>query len=288
MNDTGRAASTRVTRHCSQCFGRVVSALLIASLVLGLEVPVSVAAGPDFPPLTGRIVDAAGLVSAEDRAAIETELQKLEAQSSDQIAVVTLRSLEGYEIEDYGYRLGRHWGIGQKEKDNGAILIVAPNERNVRIEVGRGLEPHLTDAMSRLIIERTILPAFRRGDFSGGIRAGVRDMKDVVLGDAEAVKERARDTGGGPGPDWIALLFIAIWIAIFVYVIYAQYRHAQQSPASMGRTRRARSRSLENDGFIVIPGGSGHWDRGGWDSGGRGGWSGGGGSFGGGGASGRW
>lgn len=262
-----------------------LAALLLAGLLSGVA-----SADIAFPALTDRIVDNAGLLSAEDRTAIEAELEALEKTSTDQVAVLTTPSLQGYEIEDYGYRLGRAWGIGQKDKNNGAILIVAPKERKVRIEVGRGLEPFLTDTMSRLIVDQTILPAFRRGDVSGGIRAGVRDMKDVLLGDAEAVKERAK--GGLPGPevDWVALVFLAIWVAIFVYVMYAQYRHAQQYPMPMdqGRSRRRRGRFGDNGGVVVIPGGSGNWG-GGWSSGGdSGGWSGGGGDFGGGGASGSW
>ena len=145
-------------------------------------------AEPDFPVLTSRITDQAGLLSADDYTAIQAELAALEQKSTDQVAVVTLKSLEGYPIEDYGYQLGRKWGIGQKGKNNGILLIVAPNERKVRIEVGRGLEPVMTDAMSSLIIQNAILPEFRRGNFSAGIRAGVRDIKDVLLGDAEEVE----------------------------------------------------------------------------------------------------
>ena len=92
-------------------------------------------------------------------------------------------SLQGYEIEEFGYQLGRHWGIGQKGKDNGVLLIVAPNDRKVRIEVGRGLEPLMTDLMSKIIIENAIVPEFRRGNFGAGIRAGVRDIKHSLLGD---------------------------------------------------------------------------------------------------------
>lgn len=268
------------------------TASLAHALILALGL-LLVSAGPAlvapvFPELTGRIVDNAGLINAEDRAAIEAELAALEAKSTDQIAVVTLPSLQGYEIEDFGYQLGRHWGIGQKDEDNGALLIIAPNERKVRIEVGRGLEPHLTDAMSRLIIDNAVLPAFRRGDFSSGIRAAVRDMKDVVLGDAESVKERARSAGDGPGADWAAIAFLLLWLAIFAFVIYAHYRQAKEAAMAGGKGGQKRRGRLRDGSIVIIPGGSGHWDGGGWDSGGGGGWSGGGGGFGGGGASGSW
>jgi uncharacterized protein len=254
-------------------------ALVIVVLVTGL--PIAQAADPVFPPLTGRIVDEAGLLTPEDEAELTATLQSLEGTSSDQLAIVTLNSLQGFPIEDFGYKLGRHWGIGQAGKDNGVLLIVAPNERKVRIEVGKRLEPLLTDAMSRIIIENAILPGFRRGDFAGGIRAGVRDIKDVLLGDAEAVKQRARGMHEAPETDWVALAIIAIWIAIVLYSIYQQQQQARQFPQS---ARQGRRRRYGDDRIIILPGGSGHWSGGG----GGGGWSGGGGTFSGGGASGSW
>ena len=254
-------------------------ALVFAVLVTGLQS--AHAADPVFPALTGRIVDEAGLLTPEDEAGLTATLQSLEGTSSDQLAIVTLNSLQGFPIEDFGYKLGRHWGIGQEGKDNGVLLIVAPNERKVRIEVGKRLEPLLTDAMSRIIIENAILPGFRRGDFAGGIRAGVRDIKDVLLGDAEAVKQRARGMNKAPETDWVALAIIAIWIAIVLYSIYQQQQQARQFPQSASHGRR---RHYGNDRIIILPGGSGHWSGGG----GGGGWSGGGGTFSGGGASGSW
>jgi uncharacterized protein len=244
--------------------------------------PIAEAADPVFPALTGRIVDEADLLTPQDEAELTATLQALEGTSSDQLVVVTLKSLQGFPIEDFGVRLGRHWGIGQEGKDNGVLLIVAPDERKVRIEVGKRLEPLLTDAMSRIIIENSILPGFRRGDFADGIRAGVRDIKDVLLGDADAVKERARGMHQAPETDWLALAIIALWIAIVAYSIYQQNQQARQLPPS---ARRRRGRRFGNDGIIILPGGSGHWSGG---SGGGGGWSGGGGTFSGGGASGSW
>ena len=237
-----------------------------------------------LPDFKGRITDEAGLLKPEDRDAIETQLKALEETSTDQVAVVTVNSLQGETIEDMGLALGRKWGIGQKDKDNGIVLIVAPNERKVRIEVGRKLEPQMTDALSSLIIQNGILPAFRRGDFSGGIRAGVRDINDVLLGDAEAVKDRAKGGLPGAGPDYEAMIFLAIWIAIFVFIMYQQYKQASQMPQDIGQGQRRRGR-WDNGGVIVIPGDSGGWPGGG---GGGGGWSGGGGGFGGGGSSGSW
>jgi uncharacterized membrane protein YgcG len=171
-----------------------LNAGVAVAVALGAALVFQAVAQPRFPALTGRIVDEAGLLSGGDKASLEGELEALEQKSTDQLVVYTARSLQGYEIEDFGYQLGRAWALGRKEKNNGVILIVAPKERKVRIEVGRGLEPQLTDAMTKLIIENAILPAFRRGDFPAGIKAGVHDIRNVLLGDAEAVKQRARSS----------------------------------------------------------------------------------------------
>jgi uncharacterized protein len=242
-------------------------------------------AQPRFPELTGRVVDEAGLLSTEDRRALGEELQALEEKSSDQVVVFTTRSLQGYPIEDFGYQLGRKWGIGQSGKNNGIVVIVAPNDRKVRIEVGRGLEPQMTDLMAKLIIENTMLPAFRRGDFAGGIKAGVRNIKDVLLGDPEAVKERAkgvekRSAGDDPLAPFALVLIIAMLIFIF-------WLHRLQANQTITNSRRRR---YGDDNVIVVPGGwggAGNWG-GTSPRGGDGGYSGGGGDFGGGGASGDW
>lgn len=257
---------------------RALRTFCLAVLLVALAASLA-HAEPAFPALTGRVVDNANLLSPEARTRLSAELAALEQQSTDQLVVVTVPTLAGVPIEDYGYQLGRKWGIGQQGKDNGVILLIAPSERKVRIEVGRGLEPTLTDLMSKLIIENAILPAFRRGDFPAGIAAGVRDIKDVLLGDAEAVKARAKGGSTGSEIDYEGLIILGIWLLIVAFVIYVQVKHARRRPTT-GRRRG-------NDSIIVAPGGSGHWD-GGWSGGGGGGWSGGGGSFGGGGASGGW
>src|SRR5262245_51189845 len=155
---------------------------MLACLVLLLWLtPAS--AEPTFPALTGRVVDGAQLLGAGDKEQLTADLKALEDKSSDQLVVVTLPSLQGYAIEDYGYQLGRHWGIGTKQLNNGVLLIVAPNEHRVRIEVGRGLEPTLTDALSKIIIENAILPHFRVGDYADGIKNGIRDITLAQTGD---------------------------------------------------------------------------------------------------------
>ena len=258
---------------------RAVAALLVG--VACFVVSAAAQTGPTLPVLTSRITDQAGLLSAEDHTAIMAELTALEQKSTDQFAVVTVKSLDGYPIEDYGYRLGREWGIGQKGKDNGILLIVAPNERKVRIEVGRGLEPVMTDAMSSLIIRNAILPEFRRGNFSAGIRAGVRDIKDVLLGDTEEVKERARQASDSL--DFWQIVLIIFWICVVLFVLFAVVQSINQAPQAVSGRRGRRS------GLDTVPGNSGGWG-GGWSGGGGGGggWSGGGGDFGGGGSSGSW
>jgi uncharacterized protein len=187
--------------------------IALAFIWLCLAAAISAAsAQPTFPALTGRIVDEAGLLNPADTQELRRTLEEIELKSTDQVVIYTAKSLQGYPIEDFGYRLGRFWQIGQQGKNNGVILLVAPNERKVRIEVGRGLEPQLTDALSALIIQNAILPAFRRGDFPAGIKAGIRDIRDVLLGDAEAVKERARTTqtrDAPTGEDVATLIIIA-------------------------------------------------------------------------------
>ena len=277
-----------------------LQALLLPALLLlcGQALFAPASAEPKFPPLTGRIVDEAGIIKPEDRAQILEMLRVLETKSTDQIVVYTAPSLQGYEIEDFGYRLGRFWQIGQKDKNNGIVLIVAPNERKVRIEVGRGLEPQMTDLMSGLIVQNVILPAFRRGDFSGGIRAGVHDIRDVLLGDAEEVKRRAQGGKKRTSNDdslWPFLLFFGLFVAFFLFSAWQQRKQQEEwarlSPQERSR-RLAAEQQARRSNVIIIPSGggsSGGWS---WGSGGGGGgdsgWSGGGGDFGGGGSSGSW
>jgi uncharacterized protein len=274
--DTG-ASSASPSRQDLRLAGLIMAAALLSLTLIGVA-----AAEPTFPALTGRIVDEARLLSGQDYADLVQELEALENASTDQVAVVTLKSLQGYPIEDFGYQLGRTWGIGQKGKDNGIILIVAPNERKVRIEVGRGLEPVMTDALSKLIIENAILPEFRRGDYPAGIRAGVRDIKDVLLGDAAAVEEHAKTAQKSSGPDTLQVILLLFWAGIVIYIMWAAYRSSLAAQSATGGRRRGGAP-------VIVPGNSGGWG-GGWSGGdsGGGGWSGGGGDFGGGGSSGSW
>jgi uncharacterized protein len=169
-----------------------------------------------FPILTGRVVDEAGLLPAADRAALTGSLADLEAKTKAQLVVVTLKSLQGTTVEDYGYQLGRRWQIGQKDTNSGVLLIVAPNERKVRIEVGYGLEGTLTDAATKLIIENAIAPRFKTGDFPGGIKSGVADIIQLLGGDATGIRTQVSAPGNHPQSDTVPL-----WLAIVVGLVGA-------------------------------------------------------------------
>lgn len=164
-------------------------------------------AAPEFPALTGRVVDQAGILSPPTRARLTKLLAAHEQATSNQVVVVTLESLQGYAIDDFGYQLGRHWGIGQQGKNNGALLIVAPNIRKVRIEVGYGLEGDLTDARAHQIIQTVILPYFRKNDYEGGILAGTQAMLDSIEGSYEPAADKGYE---GDLPGELFTLFIML------------------------------------------------------------------------------
>jgi uncharacterized protein len=259
---------------CRHRFVRPILTLLL--LLISLTTAIALT----FPQLTGRVVDEAGVLDAPARTALEQKLAGFETKTTGQLVVVTLKSLQGTSIDDYGTQLGRHWGIGRKETNNGALLIVAPNERKVRIEVGYGLEGQLTDAVSRLIIENSILPRFRAGDFAGGIARGVDDIIQAVSVDPEEWRARAKQRPDQQPPE-----FDLVTLVFFLIVLFMIIRAIRQSSRA-GR----RGGSI----FMPIPWGGGSsssdsWSGSSWGSGSSGGgFSGGGGSFGGGGASGSW
>jgi uncharacterized protein len=242
---------------------------MIKRLLLILLLVATPALAIDFPPLTGRVIDQAGLLSPAAERQLTDLLAAHEARSGNQVVVATLKSLGGMEIEEYGYQLGRHWGIGRKEKSNGVLLIVAPAERQVRIEVGYGLEGLLTDALSSTIINQTILPEFRAGRLEQGIVTGTRAILAVLEGDPNAPRAMA-PRSQQKEPERIPFVAIVIMIVIFLLAM---------------RSRLFRSVLL---GMLLSGGGGRGGGFGGGFGGGGGGFSGGGGSFGGGGASGRW
>ncbi|WP_341521133.1 TPM domain-containing protein [Pseudomonas sp. G.S.17] len=228
-----------------------------------------------FPPLTGRVVDNAQLLDAQSSAQLTQMLEAHQQASGEQVVVVTLPDLQGTSIEDFGYQLGRAWGIGEKGKDSGALLIVARDDRKVRIEVGYGLEERLTDAQSSVIINQVITPAFKTGNFAGGITQGAQAIIQVLGGNPLAQPQAATDAEQqGTGFDNVPVLIIVVVFLILIFL--------RSGRGGGGRGGRG--------GFITAGGlgGLGGLGSGGSSGGGGGGFSGGGGSFGGGGASGSW
>jgi uncharacterized protein len=148
---------------------------------------------PRFPALSGRVVDEADLLAPSEERALSAQSAAVERETGAQFVVVTLRSLEGRPIEEYGVRLGRHWGIGRKGVDDGVLLIVAPHERKVRIEVGYGLEKRVTDPFAGKVIRERILPAFEKGRVSEGIVAGSEAVLERLRSRASDARIRALD-----------------------------------------------------------------------------------------------
>jgi uncharacterized protein len=233
---------------------------------------------PAFPALTGPVVDEAHLLPADVFNSLSQKLAAYASSSGTQLVVVTVPTLDGYPIEYYGYELGRHWGIGQKGKNNGALLIVDTGEKKVRIEVGYGLEGTLTDAQSFNIINTVMVPRFKQGDYAGGIDAGT-DAILTLLGDQQQV-ETQQLTRDRSGTGFLMLIIILFALLPLIAAIF-------------GRGGRGGPGSGSHMGWLgwlalgMLSGGIGRGG-GGFGGGGFGGFSGGGGSFGGGGASGGW
>jgi uncharacterized protein len=244
------------------------------------------------------VVDNANLLRPEQVLDLSSKSEALEAQTGRQFVIATVPSLEGRPIEDYGYRLGRHWKIGREGEDDGVILLVAPKEKKVRIETGYGARVFLTDAISSVIIRDAILPRFRANDYAGGIEAGANEIiRQMSLPAAEARRnlEQAEQVQRSQRQSGPGILPIVFWMVVILFVL--------RSVARRGGGRRYRSR--RGGGGIspwVILWGLNEMSRsrrGGWGGGGGfggfggggggfGGFGGGGGSFGGGGASGSW
>jgi uncharacterized protein len=241
--------------------------VLLFALALGLAGQGALAASePRFPALSGRVVDAAGILSPQTEAALSNDLAGFEAATKRQVVVATLPDLQGYAIDDIGTRLGRAWGIGERGKNTGALVIVAPKERAVRIEVGYGLEGELTDAQASAIIQQLMLPRFRSGDYDGGVRAGTAAVLSALGWKGGPKAAVAQQQGGG-----IPLGMFGLFVLFFIVMAIQRMRGGGSSWG--GR------RGWSNRGF------GGGFGSGGF---GGGGFRGGGGSFGGGGASGRW
>lgn len=290
------------------------SALALAILACLAAVP---AAAQTFPKFTGLVVDDANVIPADRKAALEQKLEAFQQKTGRQLVVATIADMQGYPLEDYGYRLGRAWGVGLKDVDNGAILFIAPNnpagQRGPRIEVGYGLEPVLTDALASIIINTRMMPILKaNGDIPGALDAGADAIiQQLSLPDEEAkaaqakavqefdrTHERRRSGGGVP----LGLIFWGI-VAAFVFLSMVRGRGGQRA-GPWGARRHSRDSNwpvwlwVASEIANSSRHGGGGWGSGGgsdWGGGGGGGgWGGGGftggggGGFGGGGASGGW
>jgi len=247
---------------------------LLALTIFALAALAPARAELSFPAFTNYVVDAANVLPPGDEQALVEKLKSFRERTGHQFAVATVPSLQGTSVEDFANRLFREWKLGDATRNDGALLLVAPSERKVRIEVGYGLEGDLTDAVSRLIIENAILPRFRAGDIPGGISRGADDVMAVFSGQAEDYKARAAQLSQQEEAPAGVSIFMILFLAFFLFVLWRSIR---------GGGRRSRRYSP----WII--GGPGGFGGGGWSGGGGGGFGGGGGgSSGGGGASGGW
>lgn len=238
-------------------------------LLLGLLLLWPPSAGAlDVPPLSGHVNDRAGLLRPETALKLEHFLSEFERSDSTQIVVLTIPSLEGESVEQYALKVAEGWGIGQKGKDNGAVLLIARDERKIRIEVGYGLEGRLTDMLSGRIIANEISPRFKAGNFNDGIVAGVVAMAEAVRGEYQGT---GRTTGKKKERSPWGLLLLLLFLGPGMMLLSGGRR------SGVSHHRRG--------GFYV----GGPFGGGGFGGGfGGGGFGGGGGGFGGGGSSGGW
>ena len=276
----------------------IAAALLV--LCLGLCLGAASASALDFPPLTGRVVDQAGILNADIRGDLADKSKDLEEKSGIQLVVATVTSLQGSDIETYANELFRTWKLGQAQKNNGVLLLVAPNERKVRIEVGYGLEGTLTDAVASVIISSAIVPRFKNGDFPGGIERGVGGILDVLGGDTADWQPQTVVRDNDPSVLWALIpiilsfgfVFVVHFIGIGVRRLYLGLRYGDWHPAPAGHyvKRGKRLVFVSDSGWSSSSSSSGSsWSS---DSSSSSSsdsdFSGGGGSSGGGGASGSW
>jgi uncharacterized protein len=266
----------------------------------------------DFPPLSGRVVDQADLLNPQQEQQLSQRLEALQRASSRQLVVATVSSLQDLPIEDYGYQLGRAWGIGQQGANNGIILLVAPNERKVRIEVGYGLEGIVTDALSSQIVNEQVLPHFRTNppDYAGGILAGADALIQQLQAPPEAAEQAAvaaqqaenqrQASGGGRHHRnrGISIGPLIIWGGIFLFIILPALgaglggrRYRGRRGVSIWGPGQGYGRGNSGLGWMLTGialsnlnrrGGGSSWGGGGdWGGGGGGSWGGGGGGGGG-------
>ncbi|CAM3214381.1 TPM domain-containing protein [Sphingomonas antarctica] len=282
-----------------------------ALLAAWLALLATAATAQNFPKFTGLVVDDANVLSPQTEADLTAKLQALQRDTKRQVVVATIADLQGYPLEDYGYKLGRAWGVGLKDVDNGVILFIAPNnpqgQRGPRIEVGRGLEPIMTDALSSVIINQSMMPRLKAGDVDGAMTAGTDQIVAQLRASPEEAQARLdaatqafdrahqRSSGGGG----VSLNFIFVILVIlfgFVFPMIGRVaggrRYSRGAGSGIGNIilwsaiNGALNSGRSSGGGGMFGGDGGGGSSGGWGGGGFSG--GGGGGFGGGGASGSW
>ena len=263
---------SRMTRAFCGYAGFFLVALL-------LVVRISLAAALDVPPLRGRVNDYAGVMSQGQARALESQLAQFEQDTGHQVAVLTIPTLDGEDIEGFSIRVAENWKIGKKGFDNGVILVVAIKDRKLRLEVGYGLEGVLPDVIANRIISDYIVPHFRSQDYAGGIIAGIDAVLKVIK--KEPLPESARKKAGNQGSNVNFLVMLAVTFAVLGLMGFGSMGNRRRNSIWATRGRRGPPIFWGGGGF----GGGGFSGGGGSDSGG---FSGGGGGFGGGGASGGW
>ena len=273
----------------------LVAAFILGSASIG-------AAQLAVPPLTGRVVDQATTLTSEQKATLEQTLQAFEARKGSQLAVLIVPTTAPETIEQYALRVAEQWKLGRKKVDDGAVLVVAQNDRALRIEVGYGLEGALTDATSKRIISEIIVPRFKAGDFHGGITAGVDQIIRVIDGEPLPKPNGKSAAGMADIQQYVpVILILALVVGGLLRSVLGRFPGALVTGGAMavvawlfaGAVSIALVAGVIALLFTLLSGGMGHGvggHRGGYGRGGfgRGGFSGGGGGFGGGGATGRW
>ncbi len=240
----------------------------------------------EVPAWTGPVNDLAQVMSPQQRQELTDYLTSLNNQTGIQMAVLTVPSLEGDSIEDFSFRTASAWKLGQEKEDNGALLVVSEGDRELRIEVGYGLEGLLTDAKSGLIIRNIITPHFRNGDYGTGIVEGIKNMVGVATEDTQLISTEMTEEERFDGQSLVvAILFFSLYFAILTFAITKSVKAKRNGSSSTGALRMPTSTFGSSPSNF----GSSFSSRNSFGGGfGGGGFSGGGGSFGGGGASGKW
>ena len=205
--------------------------LLVASWLVALQIPLLAA----LPTPTGYVNDFASVLDESAEAYLETFLQTLERQTSAEVVLVTVTSLEGTTIEEYANRLFADWGIGKRQQDNGVLLLVSPNDRTVRIEVGYGLEPVLPDGLAGEIIRTEIIPEFRTGNYPRGIGRGLNRIAQVVRRDpAAASSEASLDAASDVPPAMVIIPFLGTFIVLGAFAAGLGWRTKTYTPLLSG------------------------------------------------------